>query len=155
MLGYRDDSTEVAHNWPIPNVGLPLYLPLRPYSYKLIRGGAALRDASLFVHNLQGGFDRYDVNTGAILQHYDTPSVVENNVPLSVLSMLDGDLLFGSNCGAVRMSDLSGGMVQTLTHGGTRAYPVRSSRIRPDTSPNISRNLDYTSNGARPVIHPY
>lgn len=79
---------------------------------------AVVGGSSIIVHNLGQGFDRYDLEHQQLVQHYATLSTPEANVPLPVITINNKGLLLGSSCGEVKVSDLSGQIVQTLSHPG-------------------------------------
>ncbi|KAJ3552959.1 hypothetical protein NM688_g3877 [Phlebia brevispora] len=67
--------------------------------------------------NLAGGFDLYDLHSHEKTKTYLVPTPKDGNVPLPVSFIHEGeDLLFGSSCGAVQITDVVSPIVQKLPH---------------------------------------
>ncbi|KAF7797737.1 hypothetical protein EIP86_008937 [Pleurotus ostreatoroseus] len=76
-------------------------------------------DGSIVAHNLSHGFDKYDIRTLSLVHTFSSPSAAEQNVALPVIPAGDGQLLFGTSIGHVKLCDVSGQMSQTLQPSGT------------------------------------
>lgn len=70
-------------------------------------------------YNLSHGFDKFDLQSLTFSHTFASPSSPENNVPLPVIQLKDGKLLFGTSIGQIKICDVSDQMTQTLAVPGT------------------------------------